>query len=126
MTSIHQERAGVKAPSSFPQTPYYYPQEAKDRVQLKTTVAKDKSKLKTERRFRFYIMKGREICSSWVIPDEKRKALLGMLALHLRAKDHEQSRRILRNLVYLQRDVEQIAGTMTNKQLCGWVAARIF
>ncbi len=118
MAIIDQARRAVKPPSSFPHSPYY--------LQLKTEVAKDKSKLKTDRRFRFYIMKGRQLCSSWLLPEEKRRALLGMLALHLRGKDHEQSRRILRNLVYLQRDVEQIAGTLTPKQLCGWVAARIF
>jgi hypothetical protein len=71
-------------------------------------------------------MKGRQLCSSWVIPDEHRRAVLGMLALHLRGKDHEQSREILRRLIYLQSAVEQIAGTMTKKQLCGWIAARIF
>lgn len=124
MNIVRQVEVHVKTPSPFPHTPYPYP--AKDRVQLKTTVAKDKSKLKTERRFRFFICRGRQICSSWVIPDEHRKALLGMLALHLKDKDSEQSRKILRNLVYLQSAVEQIAGTMTKRQLCGWVAARIF
>ena len=125
MIIVQQGGAGVKTPSSFPHTPYYHPQ-AEDRVQLKTTVAKDKSKLKTDRRFRFYIMKGREALSSWEIPDEKRKAIAGMLALHLKGKDHEQSCTILRRLIYLRDAVEQISGTMSKKQLCGWIAARIF
>lgn len=122
MFILHDQGVRVK-PSSSPHTPHHL---AKDRVQLKTKVAKDKSKLKTEKRFRFYIMKGREICSSWLIPEGHRKAMLGMLAMHLKGKDGEQSRKILRNLIYLQSAVEQIAGTMSKKQLCGWVAARIF